>query len=1118
MSRFMDTSQSQALLIGAGKFPKDSGLPAAGMVKPNLESFIKILTHDKVIGLADNQVTLLEDVDGNTQIKEQFASAAERKNFTLIVYYTGHLVLRKNQIYLATFNSTLHQIHVNGIGLSELLSILSESEQTQKVFILDGVYHKASGNTSAEDAELVASLFAKYETQYPNTYLLSAPVVVADSAPSFTTQLSEILLAGVPKEKGKLSLQDIYRTFADSAGKEKHSSAAIFGQKSAKSEVSFAYNHQFIRFTDLRKQAQKHFEKHDYESALPLYREAAKLFPENENINHSVQFSTHFLLGNKLIEEKEYLEAKENFEKCRLFFDLPVLSKKIYDCIEKLASQLYERAAYTEALPHYEYLSKEFKHNVFYTRRLKVCKSEIRFAELIDKGDKAYFDDDYAKAHTLYEAALEINADNLIVRRKEECEKFLAREKSLRQKLKKEIEAEVLQRQRAVIDAKILEEKEKLKEEYLQHQTALKEQLRIREDAKKNALSGKLEEIESNLWKRLSLWNNTEGYKFYMDFFPKGHYFDKAKRRIQELKDKAKTAEPATEKPAAMPAEKEPDTQIFEEQKSSLRKEKEAAADLYAQLKALAGEDTPTPAETPTPESSTILDEIKEPDTKQTGREEDKKAETKSPEKEEAAVPLQRLEDVDNAQVERISLADLINQEKGQQAETPSARLSASAAKTDKGTAPESTAHRAEEAAKSEAETIQAADSAAQAHPAAEKQESTPPQNIDTSHEMDNFPSAANEEELWNYACKVNSIEGYMRYINDTEEATHIADAYTIIGTLNREEDQQAENKVGTQNNNTDKNVEFSFDQMSELAENAAEPESTEIETSTEAEIDTDFGFGAYPPKTDEQSTEITPPEITSLTADAANTPETLPHSPSESLGEEALWENALAQNSVEAYMHYIENTQAGDYITDAYYKINLLNNAAQDDTEQDKSEPQLPMSEALEAEMSAIDEAAHPPPDANAEELGIENLTTYEKYTSDPEKIEDKHQEPENIISDQHSFTPETTMPTFSEKPGVDIEEETLWQRAQAENTVGSYFNYMNKTVEKRYWDAAKDKISALKNSSQSKEVKDWEIAQETDTVEGYKQYIQKYPLGNYYAKAMFRLNHLTSNPNINN
>ncbi len=1016
MSFSMDTNTSRALMIGASKFPKDSNLKASGQVSNNLARFTEILSNEKIVGLSPQQIVTLENTHDNTAIKEQLALSAEKGGSTFIVYYSGNIVIRKGQLYLTTTNSSLRQVHVNGIPLAEVMTILGESETTQKVLILDVAYIHSVNDPKEDTDKLIKSIFNHYEQEYPDTYFVSSPTnnYTPEDTPNFTTQLTKVLEKGIPEEKGTLSLQDLYDALSTLSEQENNIGFPVFGKKGRKSTITFAYNHQFIRFKDLRKQADKLFEDGEYQEALPLYREASGLFPEHDYISRKLQFTSHFLLASELFAQKEYAEAKKNFEEARNFFDLPIITERVNDCIEKLASQLYDQGDYTQALPYYEYLVKKSDNNIFYNRRLKVCQDEIRFTELVDKADRAYFEDNYTLALQCYNAALEINMDHLLVRRKEECERFLQKERSLKSKVEIEIREKLIKQQAQLVEQKIEEEKQRLKEKFKKKEVEALAKARTEAEQAyrqqlEDAVQAKTEELESSFWKRLSVWNEIEGYTFYLDFFPEGKYVQKAQKRIEQLKTKKHKEQENTNITHIPYAEKDPETPGYLNG-SHIATEKESIQ--------------PSTEETP---------------------------------------PTAREDRENSAQVERISLADLIRNRPEE--ETTLESLS------------EESEEITQEASTEETPTLEETSAEVMG---TNTEEQTPQEETSALQEVDDIPQNASEEELWEYACSKHTVASYMNYINNTQESRYIAEAYTKVGELSRLEAEDEEETAHTTTHTYETSEETSVD---EDTENFTQETET-VNYATEEE-----------PTAEEQHT-YTPEEETPPTTSAEETTETFTGS------EDEMWAHAERENTVASYMNYIENTTDGNYISEAYYRINQLNNPSDDEDTSDYSSDSTTQETVLDEEPST----------QNSVEESEEEDTPYMQNGHQESNYTSIESASGNSMQSQAEEEPTFTAVEEEQEPMGETEEKTLWERAKAEDTVSAYFTYMNNTTEKQYWDLAKERISELKNDSQSQELNDWNTAQQEDTVEAYKKYIRKYPLGNYYAKAMFRLNRLES------
>ncbi len=82
---------------------------------------------------------------------------------------------------------------------------------------------------------------------------------------------------------------------------------------------------------------------------------------------------------------------------------------------------------------------------------------------------------------------------------------------------------------------------------------------------------------------------------------------------------------------------------------------------------------------------------------------------------------------------------------------------------------------------------------------------------------------------------------------------------------------------------------------------------------------------------------------------------------------------------------------------------------------------------------------------------------------------------------------------------------DEQAWEDAVEENTIESYKEYLEKYPEGEYAQEAKDEIHELS------EAVAWEDAVEKNTVESYKEYLEKYPEGEYAQEAKDEIHELS-------
>jgi hypothetical protein len=181
-------------------------------------------------------------------------------------------------------------------------------------------------------------------------------------------------------------------------------------------------------------------------------------------------------------------------------------------------------------------------------------------------------------------------------------------------------------------------------------------------------------------------------------------------------------------------------------------------------------------------------------------------------------------------------------------------------------------------------------------------------------------------------------------------------------------------------------------------------------------------------------------------------------------MSEEELWEEATSKNSIDGYLHYIDQSVESAHIADAYYYISKIRNTQAEET-----------------------------------------TNTASAQVKKDEKASEKKNSYAEISRIQVDTTPVVDLSS-------DSQEDAIWQEARKTDTVSAYYNYLNNASAKKYREDAKKRIGTLNEMEKLNEQREWEHATTLDTIDGYKQYLKKYPFGNYYAKARFRITKLES------
>ncbi len=521
----------RAVLMGASHFPKDKELITLDNVANNIKELTRIFSDKRVLGLSNNNIISLYNTPDNTKIKEELAIAAEAATHTLIFYYAGYIVQRRGQIYLTTVNSSKQQVHVNAISLSELANIIRENESANKILLLDCVYQNAEPNALSSVQQLVRDELAKLEDMLRTAYIIASspettPEIFKSENPSpLTNQLIKILETGSKKEADELSLNDIFDGISEkmrAAGQLE----PIRGARSPQRNHGFVNNLKYIEYKKFKTEGDTFFAKENFGEALPLYQYAAKLYNSDSDLNNKIDFINFVSEANKHFSKLAYEEAKQNYQFAYQLFPIQSIKSKIEASVERMAEEYFRNEYFEKAKESYEFLVKSFPDNEIFRERLERCKDEILLSELIDEADKLFFQDRYADAAELYQKAIDINPDRRTIRRKEECEFLLAKEKTMRERLELEFAHKQNVDIKAIVNEEVAKREQNLRK-VLEVKMRMQAQQEITQELNKT--------WESKIWDEVSKRNTADFYDFYLKLFPEGKYAQEAQTYKESL-------------------------------------------------------------------------------------------------------------------------------------------------------------------------------------------------------------------------------------------------------------------------------------------------------------------------------------------------------------------------------------------------------------------------------------------------------------------------------------------------------------------------------------------------------------------------------------------------------
>ncbi|MDN3259855.1 caspase family protein [Streptomyces sp. CSDS2] len=206
-------SDDAAVLIGVSRY-RDPSLLDVPAARNSLHAMHRLLTTPELCGWAEDQVHVLEDPTGATDLALELHRLAEETTGTLLIYFVGHGVVSKSgALCLAAGDTQLRYPDLTGLEYDKVRSALLDSPAQVKLVILDCCYsgRVIHGLAGAGESRLVD------HTDVRGVYTLTAADQVAHvpsrdetAGTSFTQVLCDIVRSGIPGAPPTLALTDIY--------------------------------------------------------------------------------------------------------------------------------------------------------------------------------------------------------------------------------------------------------------------------------------------------------------------------------------------------------------------------------------------------------------------------------------------------------------------------------------------------------------------------------------------------------------------------------------------------------------------------------------------------------------------------------------------------------------------------------------------------------------------------------------------------------------------------------------------------------------------------------------------------------------------------------------------
>ncbi|PWJ40019.1 ring-infected erythrocyte surface antigen domain-containing protein [Sediminitomix flava] len=905
MSFTLKAENLGALLISTSDYKKESAFTENLEAKNNVESLKALLADAYILGLPQEKLLTVSDEADNTKLLEKLADLSGNCGDAFLFYYSGDLIVRKNKLFLAGPKSTVAQAHINALSLENIIEVLEESTAKQLYFIFDVSYH--SYHSDEDIHSVLEDRFKFYNTEGKRKLFLCSNT---SSGSSFTSDFSKVLSKGDLKPKEYLSFLDTADLLINHLKSYNELTPFSFGE--TESDYPFIPNTRYQKYLRNKREADLYFESESYQAALPFYQMAQELYSDPDNLK-KIQFIELIQNADDALRVEDLHSSKTYFKEATALFPSSYATGGVKNVLTKIGDLEFNTGNFEDAKN--AYLELERIENTDTVRsKVELCEKEIKFSNFNDEADQAYFNNDFHKAHLLYDKALQLKHSLQLVRRKEECDRFIKQEVNIREKVEEEIKAQYENelRQTSSKDSLVSEIKDELKS-----------------DIEREFNS----KIDHELWRRVAIMNDLSAYQLYLGIFPNGIHVEKANKRIAEIHEIEKSKQ-APKKPAPIPQEDSSGIPVDLLLKLRTDDIEDILGEINATPLQVSEDNVETENEVETAEIPQKEEEISEEENAQKPEKKVIVVEPKATKRKEIPKEEQRIVVVkpnsseELQQLDEASLWNFAEQEgtiESYMAYVNHTKASLHLADAyyminklnlddlQSDNTPVFTEENTEvvvkeetEAPLNEVETVEDNSTIVEEEPNQNNEATI--ENIVESAVIEDEENqitvgliendemvGLSESELWQKATEDDTIASYKTYLSFTEESDHIADAYARISELKSGE-------PSTPTVSSTETQEVTVEQKAEVVQEIVE-EKTEPEVVVEEKA---------PAKENESSI------LSTLKAK----PEALPK-----VDEEDIWKTAQSTDTLSAYFNYLNSTLEKKYWAEAKERIHQLKN-----------------------------------------------------------------------------------------------------------------------------------------------------------------------------------------------
>ncbi len=229
----MKNNNTHAYLIAVNEYTKDKSLHELPQAWSNVVALHKVFKN--IMLLPKENITTKTNPDNDKDVIKELREITQKDDIkNLIIYYAGHGILDdESNHYLALSNSTVVNIDIDGLDISDLNKAFSKKKNLNIILIIDSCFsEKAFENFNARNYLLMASSAKNRTTKYP---------VDADYS-AFTNELINILKNGIDNDKPEITWREVFQNLKQNLGNKNYPIPKISTQNEIENLIAVKNN------------------------------------------------------------------------------------------------------------------------------------------------------------------------------------------------------------------------------------------------------------------------------------------------------------------------------------------------------------------------------------------------------------------------------------------------------------------------------------------------------------------------------------------------------------------------------------------------------------------------------------------------------------------------------------------------------------------------------------------------------------------------------------------------------------------------------------------------------------------------------------------------------------